>query len=83
MMWRNVASCNSKSTCRARALGCVGACGFSTSPATEMMSGHGFASVQRWARHGLKPSISIDNETRMPIDLFTQMRALLMSDRMH
>jgi 5-methylthioadenosine/S-adenosylhomocysteine deaminase len=54
----------------------------STSPATEMMSGHGFASVQRWARHGLKPSISIDNETRMPTDLFTQMRALLMSDRM-
>jgi 5-methylthioadenosine/S-adenosylhomocysteine deaminase len=54
----------------------------STSPATEMMSGHGFASVQRWARHGLKPSISIDNETRMPTDLFTQMRALHMSDRM-
>jgi 5-methylthioadenosine/S-adenosylhomocysteine deaminase len=54
----------------------------STSPATEMMSGHGFASVQRWARYGLKPSISIDNETRMPTDLFTQMRALLMSDRM-
>ena len=42
----------------------------STSSATEMMSGHGFG-----ARHGLKPSISIDNETRMPTDLFTQMHA--------
>ena len=38
--------------------------------------------VNNSARHGLKPWISIDNETRMPTDLFTQMRALLMSDRM-
>ncbi len=54
----------------------------STSSATEMLSGHGFPSVQRWLRHGLRPSISIDNETRMPTDLFTQMRGLMMSDRM-
>jgi len=54
----------------------------STSSATEIMSGHGFPSLQRWLRHGIRPSISIDNETRMPTDLFTQMRALLMTDRL-
>ena len=54
----------------------------STSSATELMSGHGFPSLQRWLRHGIRPSLSIDNETRMPTDLFTQMRALLMIDRL-
>jgi 5-methylthioadenosine/S-adenosylhomocysteine deaminase len=54
----------------------------STSSATEMMSGHGYPSIHRWLRHGLKPSLSIDNESRMPTDLFTQMRALILSDRM-
>lgn len=54
----------------------------STSSATEIMSGHGFPSLQRWLRHGIRPAISIDNETRMPTDLFTQMRALLMTDRL-
>ena len=49
----------------------------STSSATEIMSGHGFPSLQRWLRHGIRPAISIDNETRMPTDLFTQMRALI------
>jgi 5-methylthioadenosine/S-adenosylhomocysteine deaminase len=52
----------------------------STSSATEMMSGHGFPSVQRWLRYGLRPSLSVDNETRMPSDLFAQMRALVISD---
>jgi 5-methylthioadenosine/S-adenosylhomocysteine deaminase len=52
----------------------------STSSATEMMSGHGFPSVQRWLRYGLRPSLSVDNETRMPADLFAQMRALIISD---
>jgi 5-methylthioadenosine/S-adenosylhomocysteine deaminase len=52
----------------------------STSSATEMMSGHGFASAQRWLRHGLRPSFSVDNETRVPSDLFSQMRALIMAD---
>jgi 5-methylthioadenosine/S-adenosylhomocysteine deaminase len=52
----------------------------STSSATEMMSGHGFPSAQRWLRHGLRPSLSIDNETRVPSDLFLQMRALIVSD---
>jgi len=53
----------------------------STSSATELMSGHGFPSLQRWLRHGIRPALSIDNETRMPTDLFTQMRALIMTDR--
>jgi 5-methylthioadenosine/S-adenosylhomocysteine deaminase len=52
----------------------------STSSATEMMSGHGFPSAQRWLRYGLRPSFSVDNETRMPADLFMQMRALIISD---
>jgi 5-methylthioadenosine/S-adenosylhomocysteine deaminase len=52
----------------------------STSSATEMMSGHGFPSAQRWLRHGLRPSLSVDNETRVPSDLLLQMRALIMSD---
>jgi 5-methylthioadenosine/S-adenosylhomocysteine deaminase len=52
----------------------------STSSATEMMSGHGFPSAQRWLRHGLRPSFSVDNETRVPSDLLFQMRALIISD---
>lgn len=54
----------------------------STSSATEMMSGHGYPSAQRWLKFGLRPSFSVDNETRMPSDLFAQMRALVMSDHM-
>src|ERR1700735_3395837 len=54
----------------------------STSSGTEMMSGHGFPSAQRWLKFGLRPSFSVDNETRMPSDLFAQMRALVMSDHM-
>jgi cytosine/adenosine deaminase-related metal-dependent hydrolase len=52
----------------------------STSSATEMMSGHGFPSAQRWLRYGLRPSLSVDNETRVPPDLFLQMRALIIAD---
>jgi 5-methylthioadenosine/S-adenosylhomocysteine deaminase len=52
----------------------------SSSSATELMSGQGFPSLQRWLRHGIRPSLSTDNETRMPTDLFTQMRALVMTD---
>lgn len=52
----------------------------SSSPATELMSGQGFPSLQRWLRAGIRPSLSIDNESRMPTDLFTQMRALVQVD---
>jgi 5-methylthioadenosine/S-adenosylhomocysteine deaminase len=46
------------------------------------MSGHGFPSAQRWLKFGLRPSFSVDNETRLPSDLFAQMRAMVMSDHM-
>ena len=52
----------------------------SSSSATELMSGQGFPSLQRWLRHGIRPSLSTDNKSRMPTDLFTQMRALVMTD---
>lgn len=52
----------------------------SSSSATELMSGQGFPSLQRWLRHGIRPSLSVDNESRMPTDLFTQMRTLIMTD---
>ena len=52
----------------------------SSSSATELMSGQGFPSLQRWLRHGIRPALSTDNESRMPTDLFTQMRALIMTD---
>ena len=44
----------------------------SSSPLNEKLPG-----MQAWLKHGLKPSLSLDNETRAPGDLFTQMRALL------
>jgi 5-methylthioadenosine/S-adenosylhomocysteine deaminase len=57
-------------------------CTISSSSATEIMSGHGFPSAQRWLKYGLRPSFSVDNETRLPSDLFAQMRALVLSDHM-
>ena len=33
--------------------------------------------LDTWLKHGLRPSLSLDTETRAPCDLFTQMRALL------
>jgi 5-methylthioadenosine/S-adenosylhomocysteine deaminase len=53
----------------------------SAAPVAEMMSQGRFPDVQHWLSYGLRPSISSDNETRVPSDMFTQLRALLMSDR--
>jgi 5-methylthioadenosine/S-adenosylhomocysteine deaminase len=36
--------------------------------------------MARWLKAGLKPSLSLDTETRAPGDLFTQMRALLWNE---
>jgi 5-methylthioadenosine/S-adenosylhomocysteine deaminase len=44
----------------------------STSPLNEKLPG-----LDTWLKHGLRPSLSLDTETRAPCDLFTQMRALL------
>src|SRR5207302_481772 len=53
----------------------------SCAPVAEMMSQGNFPNVQQWLSYGLRPSLSSDNETRVPSDMFTQLRALLMSDR--
>lgn len=53
----------------------------SSAPVAEMMSQGNFPNVQQWLSFGLRPSLSSDNETRVPSDMFTQLRALLMSDR--
>jgi len=44
----------------------------SISPLNEKLPG-----LDTWLKHGLRPSLSLDTETRAPCDLFTQMRALL------
>jgi 5-methylthioadenosine/S-adenosylhomocysteine deaminase len=44
----------------------------SLSPLNERLSG-----IRRFLQVGLRPSLSLDNETRAPGDLFTQMRAIL------
>lgn len=47
---------------------------------TEYISAHGLPNLQRFLRFGLKPSLSVDNETRMPPDLFAPMRSLIAAD---
>ncbi len=53
----------------------------SCAPMAEMMSQGSFPNVQQWLSFGLRPSLSSDNETRLPSDMFNLIRALLMSDR--
>jgi cytosine/adenosine deaminase-related metal-dependent hydrolase len=48
----------------------------------EMKMGHGIPPVQQALDHGLRPSLSVDVETEMPGDLFTQMRAVFTLQRM-
>jgi cytosine/adenosine deaminase-related metal-dependent hydrolase len=42
----------------------------------EMMMGHGMPPIQRCLDCGLRPSLSVDVETNMPCDMFTQMRSV-------
>lgn len=42
----------------------------------EMMMGHGMPPIQRFLDRGLRPSLSIDVETNVPNDMFTQMRSV-------
>jgi cytosine/adenosine deaminase-related metal-dependent hydrolase/ribose/xylose/arabinose/galactoside ABC-type transport system permease subunit len=42
----------------------------------EMMMGHGVPPVQKFLDRGLKPSLSVDVETNVPGDMFTQMRSI-------
>jgi 5-methylthioadenosine/S-adenosylhomocysteine deaminase len=48
----------------------------------EMEMGHGIPPIQPAIDHGLRPSLSVDVETQMPGDLFTQMRAVFTLQRM-
>jgi 5-methylthioadenosine/S-adenosylhomocysteine deaminase len=48
----------------------------------EMEMGHGVPPVQQALDHGLRPSLSVDVETEMPGDLFTQMRTVFTLQRM-
>jgi ribose/xylose/arabinose/galactoside ABC-type transport system permease subunit/cytosine/adenosine deaminase-related metal-dependent hydrolase len=43
----------------------------------EMMMGHGLVPTQKFLDRGLKPSLSVDVETNVPNDMFTQMRSVL------
>src|SRR5204863_7521886 len=43
----------------------------------EMMMGHGMVPTQRLLDRGLRPSLSIDVETNVPNDMFTQMRSVM------
>jgi cytosine/adenosine deaminase-related metal-dependent hydrolase len=48
----------------------------SLSSANEMTKGYGMPPIQQFLDHGLRPSLSVDTETNMPGDMFTQMRAV-------
>jgi cytosine/adenosine deaminase-related metal-dependent hydrolase len=43
----------------------------------EMMMGHGMPPTQRFLDRGLEPSLSVDVETNVPADFFTQMRSVI------
>jgi 5-methylthioadenosine/S-adenosylhomocysteine deaminase len=43
----------------------------------EMLMGHGMVPIQRFLDRGLRPSLSVDVETNVPNDMFTQMRTLM------
>jgi cytosine/adenosine deaminase-related metal-dependent hydrolase len=50
---------------------------FSLAAPVEMMMGHGMPPTQRFLDRGLRPSLSVDVETNVPNDMFTQMRSVL------
>ena len=43
----------------------------------EMMMGHGMVPTQKFLDRGLRPSLSVDVETNVPNDMFTQMRTVI------
>jgi cytosine/adenosine deaminase-related metal-dependent hydrolase len=48
----------------------------------EMKMGHGVPPLQQALDHGIRPSLSVDVETEMPGEFFSQMRAALTLQRM-
>jgi cytosine/adenosine deaminase-related metal-dependent hydrolase/ribose/xylose/arabinose/galactoside ABC-type transport system permease subunit len=47
----------------------------------EMMMGHGMPPIQKFLDRGLAPSLSVDVETNVPADMFTQMHSVLALQR--
>jgi cytosine/adenosine deaminase-related metal-dependent hydrolase len=47
----------------------------------EMMMGHGMVPTQKFLDRGLRPSLSVDVETNVPNDMFTQMRSVISLQR--
>jgi cytosine/adenosine deaminase-related metal-dependent hydrolase len=48
----------------------------------EMEMGHGVPPIQEALDHGIRPSLSVDVETQMPGEFFTQMRSVFTLQRM-
>jgi 5-methylthioadenosine/S-adenosylhomocysteine deaminase len=48
----------------------------------EMEMGHGVPAIQHALDHGIRPSLSVDVETEMPGEFFTQMRSVFTLQRM-
>jgi cytosine/adenosine deaminase-related metal-dependent hydrolase len=46
-----------------------------------MMMGHGMVPTQKFLNRGLRPSLSVDVETNVPNDMFTQMRSVISLQR--
>ena len=53
----------------------------SFSSPVEMQMGHGWPPIQRFLDRGLRPSLSVDVETAVAGDMFTQMRSVLSVQR--
>ncbi len=56
--------------------------GLSISAPIEMQMGHGIPPIMQARRHGIKPSLSVDVETSIATDMFTQMRSIFSLQRM-
>jgi cytosine/adenosine deaminase-related metal-dependent hydrolase len=54
---------------------------FSLASPVEMIMGHGMPPTQRFLDRGLRPSLSVDVETNVPNDMFTQMRSVMSLQR--
>lgn len=48
----------------------------SIASSAEMLMGYGMPPIQRFLNLGLRPSLSVDAETNVPNDMFTQMRTV-------
>jgi 5-methylthioadenosine/S-adenosylhomocysteine deaminase len=56
--------------------------GVSISSPVEMIMGHGIPPIQQTLDYGIPPSLSVDVETTVPGDMFTQMQSVFTLQRM-